>query len=301
MARPEHLELAQRLVAGLGRSDAALLASLLRQDAVMEFPQSGERVRGRGAIADVLIGDPTRPAIVGLPAVTSLGPAALALEVPLGPAAEPGSAPGDGQAPTWLVLRFSLEGPSIERVVVYVAEPFEALAYRAAWVTRYDPLREVPDHTEPGPGSGVDRDVLVRWSHLLTGGEVAASGGVYHAAWVGDYPQSGERFVGFEALRKAHDPYPGGLPLERVRDVAGVEDAWSVGPLMPVRVHGEGACWMVEILNDYPDGSRLLQVIVIRLRERLIWRMRTWWCGPFDAPAWRAGLVERYDPFPDGQ
>jgi hypothetical protein len=301
MARPEHLEVAQRLVAGLGRADTALLASLLRPDAVLEFPQSGERVRGRDAIAEILTGDPAHPAIVGLPGVTSLGPSAFALEVPLGPSTGPPSPEGDGSAPTWLVLRLDLSGPSIDRSVAYVAEPFEALGYRAAWVSRYDPLREVPDHSEPGPGSGVDREVVHGWARSLTGGQVAASGHLFHPSWVGDYPQSGERFVGFEAMRKAHDPYPGGLPIERVRDVAGVEDSWSVGPLMPVRVHGEGACWMFEIQNDYPDGSRLLQVIVCRLEDRLIRRMRTWWCAPFEPPAWRAGRVERYDPFPDAR
>jgi hypothetical protein len=296
MARPEHLDLAQRLTAGLDRADEALLASLLRTDAVLEFPQSGERIRGRTTVAAALADGPTHSAIVGLPGVTSLGPSDIALEIPRGSTAD-----DERLEATWLVLRLGLDGPAIGRVVAYVAPPFEPQAYRAGWVTRYDPLREVPDHSEPAPGSAVDRDTVVRWAQALTGGQIAASGALFHPSWIGDYPQSGERFVGFEALRKAHDPYPGGLPLERVRDLAGVEDAWAAGPLMPVRVHGEGACWMLEVQNDYPDGSRLLQVIVFRLRERLIWRMRTWWCSPFDAPASRAGVAERYDPFPGVQ
>jgi hypothetical protein len=293
MARPEHLELAQRLVTGLG-TDAARIAQLLRPDAIGEYPQSGERVRGRDPVALVLAGDPSVPAgptVAGLPRVTSLGPSALVLEAPL-------QRRVDGEdVPTWTIIRLELEGTGIARVVAYLAEPFEAPAYRAGWVTRFDPRREVPDHSEPVPGSGVDRDTVLRWSRTLVGGHVADGGVLFHDGWIGDYPQSGERFVGFEALRKAHDPYPGGLPIERVRGVSGVEDAWAVGPFMPVRVHGDGACWMMEIQNDYPDGSWLMQVIVFRLEDRRIHRMRTWWCAPFDPPPWRAAHVERYDAF----
>jgi hypothetical protein len=293
MARPEHLELAQRLITGLD-GGAERLSPLLRPDVVGEYPQSGERVRGRDTVALVLAGDPSvqdGAVVAGLPRVTSLGPSALALEAPLQRRVA-------GEAsPTWSIVRLELEGTGIARVVTFVAEPFEALAYRAEWVTRFDPLREAPDHSEPPPGGGVDRDTVLRWTGPLTGGHVADSGALFHDAWIGDYPQSGERFVGFEALRKAHDPYPGGLPIERVRGISGVEDAWAVGPLMPVRVHGDGACWMMEIQNDYPDGSRLMQVIVFRLEERRIHRMRTWWCAPFDPPPWRAAHAERYDAF----
>ena len=54
MTDVDHQELANRFAAGLSRGDLGVIDEIYAEDAVEEFPQSGERFRGRASIRGVL-------------------------------------------------------------------------------------------------------------------------------------------------------------------------------------------------------------------------------------------------------
>lgn len=47
---------------------------------------------------------------------------------------------------------------------------------------------------------------------------------------------------------------------------------------------------------DYPNGDGYQMIAIIELRHGKIAKTTTWYPAPFEAPAWRAPYVERYDP-----
>lgn len=290
MARPRHLALVERYLAAMGGRDAAALRSLRAPDVTARWPQTGEIAFGRDAIERVEVDDPDLSGRERTIGVTSLGPDEVVMEVARGDVGGPLAGRG------WRVVRLGLDGDAIAREVVYVAAPFEPPEHRAAFVDRYDPLTEPPDLSEPALDDGIDREELDRWVRGLTGNDISLIVPLSHPDWQGEYPQSGERFASTQALVDAHRSYPGGLPHEDVVDVAGPADEWVLGPSLPLRIHGSGACWMAEIVNDYPDGSRSFQVVVTRLRRGRMHRTRWYWCAPSEPPSWRAGLTDRYDP-----
>jgi hypothetical protein len=102
---------------------------------------------------------------------------------------------------------------------------------------------------------------------------------VYQANHPDDYamemPQSGERIVGRENMRRFHNAYPGS-PTIRVR-----------------RVLVRDGLWVVEGVNDYGGGQVSDMVMIIELKDGRIWRDRRYYAEPFEAPEWRAKWVER--------
>jgi hypothetical protein len=112
-----------------------------------------------------------------------------------------------------------------------------------------------------------------------------------HPAWTAEWPQSGERVPSHAADRKIHEHYEG-YPAHELRWAAGIEDRWTVSPLLPVRVTGGGDLWVGEAVLTYPDGPEHA-IMVIELREGLVWRETVYWGAPFEAAPWRADLVDR--------
>jgi len=54
--------------------------------------------------------------------------------------------------------------------------------------------------------------------------------------------------------------------------------------------------WIVEGVNDYGGGHVFTVVAIFELRDGKIWRDTRYYNEPFDAPEWRAHLVERMEP-----
>jgi hypothetical protein len=97
-----------------------------------------------------------------------------------------------------------------------------------------------------------------------------------HPDYVLEMPQSGERIRGREHVRAMQEAYPD-PPAMRLRRVIGRDDLW-----------------VVELVSDY--GGRSVHVLlVLELRDDLISRETRYYAEPFEAPAWRAALVERFD------
>ena len=68
-----------------------------------------------------------------------------------------------------------------------------------------------------------------------------------------------------------------------------------VGPTFaPTRIAGHGAHWAGEGWLTYPNGDRYLSVLVSEFRDGLAVAERWYYFPPFDPPAWRDGISERY-------
>jgi hypothetical protein len=117
-----------------------------------------------------------------------------------------------------------------------------------------------------------------------------------HPEYVGDYPQSGERFHGFASFRAQLEQYPGGLPAARFDDphtkVLGDEERWAISPgytVLPL----EGPERFTTVTRaPYPDGSRWWVVSILTLKDGMVWHAETYFAPEFDPPEWRKGMVE---------
>lgn len=108
--------------------DEVRASAIYAEDAVLEFPQSGERIRGRGNIT----------------AFRSAYPAALTFEVDrtIGRGdlwVNEYTIRYDGRAPHRVVGIMEFRGGRVVRERIYLGEPWEAPAWRARWVERMAP------------------------------------------------------------------------------------------------------------------------------------------------------------------
>jgi len=100
--------------------------SIYHEDAVLEYPQSGERIRGRRNIQSTRTKQPSKKRFV-VRRIT--GPDDLwVTEYILS---------YDGK-PSYTVSIMEFSGEKVVRETQYFADPFEAAAWRAQWVERMD-------------------------------------------------------------------------------------------------------------------------------------------------------------------
>jgi hypothetical protein len=52
--------------------------------------------------------------------------------------------------------------------------------------------------------------------------------------------------------------------------------------------------WIIEGVNDYGEGRLFTVVLIIELKDGKMWRDTRYYAEPFEAPEWRAQLVERF-------
>jgi hypothetical protein len=83
-----------------------------------------------------------------------------------------------------------------------------------------------------------------------------------HEDYVMELPQSGERIRGRENMRQFQEAYP--------------------------------APPTIQLVNDYGKGQVFTVVLIIELRDGKMWRDTRYYAEPFEAPEWRAQLVERF-------
>ncbi len=99
--------------------------------------------------------------------------------------------------------------------------------------------------------------------------------------FVDEWPQSGER-LNLAALNKMADMYPaatGTRPVFKYK-----------------RMLGGGDMFVVEGTVDYGDGVPVRYVGIGEVRDGKVARMTEYFANPFEAPAWRASIAERYEP-----
>lgn len=100
---------------------------------------------------------------------------------------------------------------------------------------------------------------------------------------VNEWPQSGERIRGVANIEKVY---------------AGYEAATGTSPHFTLgEVRGENPL-VIEGTIDYGDGVPVRYVGIAQFRGNKVARMTEYFASPFEAPAWRAELVERMEPVP---
>jgi hypothetical protein len=99
---------------------------------------------------------------------------------------------------------------------------------------------------------------------------------IYHEDAVLDYPQSGERTRGRSNIQKQRSIQP------------------SKKRFTVRRIIGSGDLWVTEFILTY-DGKPSYTVSVMEFSSDKVARETQYFADPFDAPAWRAQLIERMD------
>jgi hypothetical protein len=114
----------ERYIEAFERQDLSAIADLMHEDYVEEFPQSGEKIRGRQDARAVLENYPGLPSLIEHSYVVSgdLGVMKLTLDY-------------DGRR-IYACEVIDFEEGKLKRVRGYFAEPFEAPEWRAQWVGR---------------------------------------------------------------------------------------------------------------------------------------------------------------------
>jgi hypothetical protein len=100
---------------------------------------------------------------------------------------------------------------------------------------------------------------------------------VRHEGFVLEMPQSGERIRGRERMREFQGAYPA-PPAMRLR-----------------RVLVRDGLWVTEVASDYGGGRVSHYVSIVELKNGKMWRDTRYYAEPFEAPQWRAHLVERVE------
>lgn len=95
----------------------------------------------------------------------------------------------------------------------------------------------------------------------------------YHDDAVIEYPQSGERILGREKLRRLRESHPAKLNFS-VR-----------------RIVGSGDLWVTEYVISY-DGTPVNTVSIMEFLDDKVTRETLYFADPFDPPEWRSEWVE---------
>jgi hypothetical protein len=146
------------------------------------------------------------------------------------------------------------------------------------------------------PASG--REVLTSFLRALGTQDFATLEQLIHPDYVGEYPQSRERFRGYAAFRAQLEQYPGGAP-PGPGDVAdalliGGDDRWVITPGYTVLPLSGPDRYTAVLRVVYPDGQPWHVITIVDLRDNLIHRSTTYFAPEYEPPEWRRGLTERY-------
>jgi ketosteroid isomerase-like protein len=124
MGEKENRALAERLIGSWGDPDSPEFDELVADDCVQEWPQSGERIRGKANMRAINKNYP------GLPTMNvnrfSTGGNLVVAEVELD---------YDGKKYNGVTI-FEIEGGKVVKETDYFAEPFPAPEWRAQWVEK---------------------------------------------------------------------------------------------------------------------------------------------------------------------
>lgn len=141
------------------------------------------------------------------------------------------------------------------------------------------------------------REIVERYMRAIPG-DFDTLGALRHPDFVQEFPQSGEVIRGHENWRAAHERYV--EVQSETRRVTGSEDRWVLSPgfasFMPTRIVGSGDTFAVEVIGTYPGGESYHVISILELRNGLVFRGRTYFAAPFEAPEWRARWVEPMAP-----
>ena len=137
-------------------------------------------------------------------------------------------------------------------------------------------------------GDEKNRAAIERIRELLASGDLSAltrsMAEFASEDMVQEWPQSGERTRGLANIKKLTESYG---------EATGKSPKMTFGRLI-----GGGDVYVVEGTIDYGDGIPVNYVGIAELRDGKVVKMTEYWANPFEAPAWRADIVERMDKVP---
>jgi hypothetical protein len=141
------------------------------------------------------------------------------------------------------------------------------------------------------------RTVVERFAKAIQDKDFDAQSALLADDFIEEMPQSGERTRGKANWAAIARGYPGGVgtvDADSAR-LVGAEDTWVLTPTFAVmRIEGSGDVYTYVGTVRYSDGQTWQMIAIIELRAGKIAKMTTWYAAPFDAPDWRAPLVERF-------
>ena len=115
----------EALVSAINRRDLAALDKVFTEDVIMEWPQSGERIRGGKNRREIYSRFPSLPKVT--PRRTTGSGDIWVLEASLDY--------GDGD-PYQCVFIFQMRNGRIAKEIAYWSKPFPAPEWRSAWIER---------------------------------------------------------------------------------------------------------------------------------------------------------------------
>jgi ketosteroid isomerase-like protein len=144
------------------------------------------------------------------------------------------------------------------------------------------------------------RAVVEAFIRAIEAKDFGAQGALVTDDYVDEMPQSGERVRGRDNARAIAENYPGGVgTIDPTRgSLAGADDRWVMTPTFSVlRIEGSGNTFTYTGTLRYPDSGEVWHFIAIAtVRDGRIAKTTTYYAPKFEAPAWRAPFVERYQP-----
>jgi hypothetical protein len=140
------------------------------------------------------------------------------------------------------------------------------------------------------------QEFFKRYIRAIAERNFAALETMIHPEYVGEYPQSGERFRGFAAFRAQLEHYPGGLPAAAPDDartkVFGDEERWAMTPGYTVLPLAGPERYTTVSRAPYPDGTIWWVVSILTLRDDKIAHAESYFAPEFEPPEWRKDIVE---------
>ena len=134
---------------------------------------------------------------------------------------------------------------------------------------------------------GDNMEMAAKFEEVLKTGDFGRLGALlqeYGADdFVEEWPQSGERLTKAASMRMG----------EAYEQMSGTSPKFTYK-----RMLGGGDVFIVEGTIDYGDGIPVNYVGIAELRDGKIVKMTEYFANPFEAPAWRADIVERMDKVP---
>lgn len=141
------------------------------------------------------------------------------------------------------------------------------------------------------------RAVVERFAKAIQDKDFDAQSALIADDYVEEMPQSGERIRGKANRDAVVRGYPGGVgtvDADSTR-LVGAEDRWVLTPTFTVlRIEGSGDVYTYVGTVRYPNGQTWQMIVIIELRAGKIAKATSWYAAPFEAPEWRAPLVERF-------
>jgi hypothetical protein len=255
---------------------------------VGRWPQSGELIRGREALRSIEAAFPG-----GMPVLTSVR--RIAGRDELWTVEGIARYPDAGE---WFLLAIlELEGDGVAATTEYFGQTLEAPAWRAAHVERFEG-RAPPTPLPPAAdlrGAAL-HDLTDAYARAMAIRDFETLRRYRAPGWTTEWPQSGERIPDHQSDVAIHADYPG-YPSINFHDPKAPGEGWELTAMFsPIRVHGAGPIVVIEGVNDYPEDGRWFIAGVVDVGEGGVRRETHYWTRPFEAPAWRAPFVERYDP-----